>query len=314
MKKFLVAIPLAAFISMFVVCTAFGQDKFEGTRGNSAHPNVKSPDAANTKGDAAEGEAELIEDGVLAGFTNEAIDSAEHPLVPTLAVARRGLKRLDEDVQDYTAILVQQIRYRGRLLPVNHREVKIRHELGDGDEAVPFSVYTKMLRPKSKRGIEAIYVDTWNDNNIAAHPNWTRGNMRINLPVESRLAMREQLHPITMIGIKNLLRQTIEKGEQDLEHGECTVEVNNVLFDDRECMSITITHPVPRDHFEFHIAKIYIDIEHEIPIGYEGYLWPEEEGGEPLLFEKYIYSDLKLNVGLEDEDFSPDNEAYGFPK
>ena len=273
-------------------------------------PNLKDPDVIVNLDD----NVKLIDEGIFTGFTKEAVDSADHPLDPALDLARLGLKRIDEEVKDYTATIVKQIRFNGKLLPVDHIEVKIRHERSDGDEAVPFSVYTKMLSPQKKLGIEAIYVDTWNDNNIAAHPNWTVGNFRLNLPVDGFLAMKEQLHPITMIGIKNLLRQTIGKGERDLQHKECTVEINyNVVVDDRKCLLITITQPVPRDHFEFHIAKIYIDIEHEVPIGYEGYLWPEEEGGEPLLLEKYLYTDLKLNVGLEDIDFSPDNEAYGYP-
>jgi len=139
-------------------------------------------------------------------------------------------------------------------------------------------------------------------------------NPRLNLPVDGILAMREQLHPITMIGMKNLLRQTIAKGERDLSHDECDVAVHRgVEIEGRKCFMITITHPEPRDHFEFHIAKIFIDIERELPIGYEGYLWPEEEGGEPLLFERYIYTNLEVNVGLDDEDFDPANEAYGFP-
>ena len=274
-------------------------------------PDLKNPDVVfNEDGD----DVDSIESGILAGFSKEAIASADHPLEPALELARRGLTRMDEEVQDYTATLVKQIRYKGKLLPPDHLEVKIRHESSKGDDPVPFSVYTKMLSPQAKLGIEAIYVEGWNDNNIAAHPNFPFGNLRINLPINGMLAMREQLHPITMIGLKNLLRQTIKKGERDLAHQECTIEINyNVEIDGCKCLLIEITHPEPRDHFEFHIARIYIDIEREVPIGYEGFLWPEEEGGEPLLFEKYIYTDLELNVGLEDEDFSPDNEAYGYP-
>jgi hypothetical protein len=29
--------------------------------------------------------------------------------------------------------------------------------------------------------------------------------------------------------------------------------------------------------------------------------------------EEYIYRDLKLNVGLQEKDFDPDNEEYDFP-
>ena len=274
-------------------------------------PNLKSPDIKIANGEV--GETPVITEGVLAGFTKEAIESAEHPLEPALALARRGLQHMDKEVLGYSATLVKQIRYKGKLLPEDQLEVKIRHERGEGDDFVPFSVYTKMLSPQKKLGIEAIYVDTWNDNKIIVHPNWPMGNIKIPLPVDGMFAMQEQLHPITMIGLKNLLRQTIEKGERDLAHDECEVSINSAEVDGQRCLLIEITHPEPRDHFEFHVAKIYIDIERQVPLGYEGYLWPEEEGGEPSLFEKYIYTKLKLNPGLDDEDFNPDNEAYNYP-
>lgn len=33
----------------------------------------------------------------------------------------------------------------------------------------------------------------------------------------------------------------------------------------------------------------------------------------PVLEEEYTYMDVKLNVGLTDEDFDPDNKTYQFP-
>ena len=305
-KKFTVAIPLATLVSVFVPSSA------EAWFAPQVDQELKSPEIKIAQEE--DREVPLVTEGVLAGFTKEAIESANHPLEPAIALARRGLEHMDEEVLGYTATLVKQIRYKGRLLPETHLNVKIRHERGEGDDFVPFSVYTKILRPRKKLGIESIYVDTWNGNKIIVHPNWKVGNMKLSLPVDGRLAMQEQLHPITMIGIKNLLCQTIEKGERDLAHDECEVSIDdNVVIDGQRCMVIEIIHPHPRDHFEFHVAKIYIDIERQVPFGYEGYLWPEEEGGEPLLLEKYIYKNLKLNPELDDEDFNPDNEAYDYP-
>ncbi len=71
--------------------------------------------------------------------------------------------------------------------------------------------------------------------------------------------------------------------------------------------------PKKRPHFEFHISKIYLDDKLGIPIAYEGYLWPENEGEDPPLLEKYYYTDIQLNVGLTDADFDPANEDYDYP-
>ncbi len=65
--------------------------------------------------------------------------------------------------------------------------------------------------------------------------------------------------------------------------------------------------------FDFHIARIYLDTNLRIPVRYEAFLWPIKPNEEPPLEEQYSYSDVKLNVGLQDDDFDPENKAYQFP-
>ena len=81
----------------------------------------------------------------------------------------------------------------------------------------------------------------------------------------------------------------------------------------RLCTMFQALYPEKRPKLESHIARIYIDDELNVPIAYEGYLWPEKPGGELPLIEKYYYTDLKINVGLTDRDFDPGNEAYDYP-
>ena len=106
-----------------------------------------------------------------------------------------------------------------------------------------------------------------------------------------------------------------EFGKNDRQYDECEVQIDrNIEVDGRSCTLLTITHPKKRDHFEYHIAKIYLDDEYEIPTGYEGYLWPEEKGGEPVLLEKYFYLEVDLDGDLEDIDFDIANPEYDYPK
>lgn len=259
---------------------------------------------------------EIPSTNITAGLTEESIQAAEHPLIPALEVARLGLENIEKNVFDYEAIIVKQALVKKKLTPIEHMKVKIRHqrELEDGTK-IPFSVYTKFLSPDSVVGQEAIFVEGWNDGNLIAHAQPGFLNVaRIPLKPDSFFAMRGNIYPITMIGIKNLVKQMIEKGTRDLEHDECEVTFDrNIEIDGRKCMLIEITHPVERDYFEFHKAKIYIDLEYEVPVAYEGFLWPKEEGGEPQLLEKYIYTELKINCDLDDTDFDPDNEDYLYP-
>ena len=304
-------IVFGAFI-LLTFTAAYGYQQWFGLK---ADPTLKDAEIVTGTGDTEQSNEGEIK-GITAGLTKEAIESAEHPLIPALEVAKLGLANIEKNVQDYEAVVIKQALVKGKLTNLEHMKIKIRHErtLDDGTK-IPFSVYTRFLSPDSVVGQEAIYVDGWNDGNLIAHMKPGLFNrFRIPLPPDHKLAMKDTIYPITMLGIKNLIKEMLVKGARDLEHDECEVTFNrNVEIDGRKCMLLQITHPVKRDHFEFHIAKIYIDLEHEIPIAYEGFLWPEEEGGEPQLLEKYIYTDLKINVGLEDYDFDPDNEEYDYP-
>jgi len=260
-------------------------------------------------------EAPIVDGSLLSKITQETIDKAQHPFDSLLEIAADSLAQTDADIKDYTATLVSQVRLGGKIQPERTMFCKIRHPQTDGNSTCGLSAYTRFLKPEAFKGQEAIWVDGWNDGNLVAHTTGILNLKRFYLKPDSMLAMRGSLHPITDIGFRNLLAQMVEKGQRDRQHGECEVTIKRRLnVGGRECVMLEVRHPVKREHFDFHVARIYIDNEIEIPLAYEGYLWPEEKGGEPVLLEKYFYTDLKLNVGLEDIDFDPANEAYDYPK
>lgn len=303
---------VAGAFFLLAFTAAYGYQQWFGLK---ADPELKDVDIVVGEGKMNQTAQEEVT-GITTGLTKEAIEAAEHPLIPALEVAKLGLANIEENVQDYEAVVIKQALVRGKLTDLEHMKIKIRHarELEDGTK-IPFSVYTRFLSPNSVVGQEAIYVDGWFDGKLIAHMKPGLLNLaKIPLDPNGPIAMKDTIYPITMLGIKNLIKEMLVKGTRDLEHGECEVTFNrDVLIDGRKCMLLQITHPVKRDHFEFHIAKIYVDLEYQIPVAYEGFLWPEEEGGEPQLLEKYIYTELKINVGLEDSDFDPDNEEYDYP-
>jgi outer membrane lipoprotein-sorting protein len=86
----------------------------------------------------------------------------------------------------------------------------------------------------------------------------------------------------------------------------------NAKVNGRVCSCVQVVHPVPRRNFRFHLARVFIDDELLIPIRYEAYDWPHEEGGQPVLMEEYTYMNVKINNGFTDADFDPKNTAYKF--
>jgi hypothetical protein len=228
----------------------------------------------------------------------------EHPLAPVLRWAQQRLPAI-EKLKDYSAVLVRRERIRGKLTGYENVFVKIRHQ--------PFSVYACFQAPAAVKGQEVIYVAGQNQGNLLAH----RAGMLVtaHLNPDGMIAMNRRRYPLTEIGLVNLVRRLVEVGQKDVHHGECEVKYfTNAKVNNRPCTVIQVVHPTPRDVFQFHLARVFVDDKLMLPIRYESHDWPSEPGGEPRLIEEYTYLDLKLNNGFTDEDFSIRNPEYHFPQ
>ena len=216
----------------------------------------------------------------------------EHPLMPVLRWAYAGLGDL-EKIQDYSATMAKRERIGGKVLEYEYMFVKLRQK--------PFSVYMNFLGPPDLKGQEVIYIEGQNNGNMWAHGVGIKNTMfgTVSLPPTGVVAMKNQRYPLTELGILNLTSRLVEVGQQDVKYGECDVKFyKNAKINGRVCTCIEVIHPVPRRNFLFHLARIFVDDELNLPIRYESYDWPKEEGGKPELMEEYTYLNLKLNNGF----------------
>ncbi len=235
--------------------------------------------------------------------------SGEHPLEPALRWARQGLKSIQEKLHDYECTFVKRERVDGMLGPREFMRLKVRHE--------PFSVYLYFLRPHEVRGQEAIYVEGRNNGKLWAHSNGMRDRVMGTVALEPRgpFAMRGNRYPLTEIGLANLVRRLIEVAEADTQYGECQVRTySGAKINGRPCLCLEVEHPRPRRNFKFHIARVYIDRQLNLPVRYESYSWPARPGEKPLLLEEYTYLNLRINPGHSDLDFDIRNPDYDFPR
>ena len=231
----------------------------------------------------------------------------EHPLMPTLRWAYDGVGNI-EKIQDYSATMVKREQVNGKLGKPECMFVKIRHK--------PFSVYIYFLDPDELKGREVIYVQGRNNGKLLAHATGLQGKLLglLELTPTSMLAMRGQRYPLTNIGILNMVRRLVEVGEQDIKYGECEVKIfKGAKINNRICTCIQVVHPVPRRNFLFHLARIFVDDELNVPIRYESYDWPAKPGGQPRLLEEYTYLNLKSNNVFTDAAFDVRNPNYKFP-
>lgn len=246
-----------------------------------------------------------------------AVAPKSHPLDSALVMAQGALAKCQSSISDYTAIVVKRERINGKLNEQCYMSAKIRHEKRDATNAIetPFSVYLKFLKPGAIKGREVIYVAGRNNGKLIAHEGGFKGKFTpsIHLDPNGTLAMMGQRYPITEIGIQRLCVKLLERGNRDRHTGPCQVKITKADINNRPATRIEVIHPEQRPGLDFHIARIFVDDEYQIPVRYEAYDWPRNPEGKVStdeLIEEYTYIRLKFNVGLTDADFDPENSNY----
>jgi hypothetical protein len=233
---------------------------------------------------------------------NRADISSSHPLEAALEIARSCREALD-GVNDYQAMLSKWDIVNGR----GHA-----HTLRMKFRCEPMSVYLRFESPYAGR--EVIYVEGRNDGNLLAHETGIKSLVgTVALRPDSPRALSESKHPITHIGISNLLEGIIQQWESETQ----LANVQVLYYEDAklrgmECRVIEATHPQPGRDVRFHRTRLYIDKKSGMPVRVEQFGFPDRPGAKPPLLEQYTYWDIRPNVGLTELDFDVRNPAYGF--
>ena len=227
----------------------------------------------------------------------------EHPLMPALRLAEISLKKFDQEVSDYSAMMIKQERIDGVLADQETAYIKVRNH--------PFGVYMFFLKPN--KGQECLYSDAPGEEQGKLNARGAGMLKRLgvmSLDPNGRIAMKGQKYPISKLGLRNLMTELIMVANNDVNFGECEVRTAQCNINKRPSTLIEVVHPVKRNNFRFHKAELFIDNELQIPVRYAAYLWPEAPGQQPPLEEAYTYLNIKMNNGYTDIDFDKNNPEY----
>ncbi|MCA9183318.1 MAG: DUF1571 domain-containing protein [Planctomycetales bacterium] len=243
---------------------------------------------------------------------------SQHPLRPLLVEARQALAYIEQEVHDYTCNLVKRERIEGKLLPQETLFAKVLHGNGELEDEASSSdcIYLRFDSPATVSGREILFKLGGEPSKLLVRNGGHRlAFLTLELDPTCALAMRGTRYPVTEFGIKRLVERMIRLGEKELEHAECEVRTDEqATLDGRRCRCIEVLHPQRRDYFAFHLARIYIDEELQLPVRFEAYDWPTEPGAEPPVLEEYSYRNIQLNVGLGIDDFRRNNPEYSFSR
>jgi outer membrane lipoprotein-sorting protein len=238
---------------------------------------------------------------VLAGLLWQGLPAQALPGVDesrTLSTLMAQMESSYARVKDYTAVFHKQERLEGVLLPEETILLKFQK---------PLKVYMKWIKDPY-RGREALYVQGDYDNKVIAHQGGILGLVTLSLDPRGATAMEGNRHPITEIGFGYLLDGLRKDIQQALEHGDLEIiRIGEELFRDRPS-TVVEARSASRGGRRYYASRmvLHVDKELELPVGSAFYDEKDQ------IFARYVYTDVRLNVGLSPMDFSKYNAAYHF--
>lgn len=206
----------------------------------------------------------------------------------------RAVRRFDA-LNDYTCVLTREELIGDKLVRQENIIYKFRK---------PFSVYMKWTTGKEK-GIEVIFPKPGRQDRLVAH----LGKFNIinfTLDPSGRLATKNSRHSILESPMGYLLARVKENYELSKKRGEGQISyAGEELVNGRRTHLFTGKFPETGGYYGS-VVLLNFYAENSLPARVAVY------GPDGRLLEKYEYSELKVNAGLSDSDFDPENPTYNF--
>ncbi len=236
---------------------------------------------------------------------------AEHPLDELLTLVKAREAEIQKTVQDYTCRIVKRELIGTQLQEYRFIDAKVRSRVvQDGKVVKPFAVLLDFRSPRELAGRKVLYVEGQNEGKLEVRRGGDRFSSVITtVSLDSDAVKQESLMNIPSVGIVTMveeIRQHIArdiKADPDGANTELKV-TRDVKINGRSSTRVEITHPRQADGLTFFRGVVFADDEWHLPVRVEGYGWPKAEGEDPPLLGEFTYTDVKINVGLSDADFS----------
>ena len=234
----------------------------------------------------------------ITGADIEPIKSAE-----VIKVAEDIHSHIASTVSDYTGLLVKRENAAGKDTGYQYIEFKYREN--------PRAVYLKFLKPASLQNREVLY--NGGEDLVVKRGGRKNASMTLYISIESPLATEGNRYTIRDMGLKVLSERLLSVIKTEVVIPDTEIVVyDNAKVDGRIVKFYRMIHNKKTSTEQCYIAEIAIDKELNIPIYYKALGYGKDD--EPVVLEEYSFRNIKLNVGLTNEDFNEQNKKYGFKK
>lgn len=210
------------------------------------------------------------------------------------------MEKAYEQISDYTTTMHKQERVKGVLLPREEIQVKFRK---------PFSLYLKWVGEVNQTR-EVIFVKGWNGDKLRAHKG-SFPDMTVNLRPDASLAMQGNRHQITEAHFGHaiaVIARDARLSESRPQDNVRYIDLGEKIVYGARSRCVEARTPSAGVFTIYYAAraKICFDVRTKMPTRIQ--VW--DDHGD--LLEDYGFQDTRINVGLGDADFDPENAAYNF--
>ncbi len=220
-----------------------------------------------------------------------------------IALLERCLANYNSNYRDFTCTFIKQERIHGVVGKV--QEISVKHM------AYPFRVAMAWTK-NAPLGDRVLYREGMDNNQMRVRPNGPilralAGWSVLRTP-DGPEAMRSTLHPVNKFGFGRALSSLIDVYRQAKAEGDLKTAFGNYAeIAGRRCLVLIRYLPAKNDYPAYKTIT-YIDVDYLVPICIQGYNWDQR----PQC--RYIYKDIKFNVGLTEDDFTPEANGMKRPK
>lgn len=220
-------------------------------------------------------------------------EELNHPLAPAIQLVGECQTKLAA-VKDYSATFLKKEEITGKTLEQS-MAIKVREK--------PFSVALKFNNPY--RGRQVIYVEGQNNGKMLVKPEGFKSIVgTLSIDPNGDQALAENRHPITQAGISSMIRLVQTQWKSELKHEDIhEIEIIETKNLGQSCLKIQVKRTKQLPGIPFQMTSLSLSKETKLPVRIENYAWPTGSEKVPQLVEEYTYQDLKVNIGLGDQDF-----------
>ncbi len=232
-----------------------------------------------------------------------------------IALLELGKQRL-ENIPDYTATFLKQERVDGEdLQDLQTIQLKMRHK--------PFGLYMKWLEGGDV-GRQVLFSEGQYDDLVQVKLGGKKGNVLPVLKLEptGSLAMKESRHPVTEMGLLQLVDFVLQFRRRDLtqKQGVHWEMIPDQKFFDHVCDCWVVEYDNREVEKVYRKSVTYIDRKYSLPICVKTFTWPADGVDvtdpaaldEATFIEYYGYTDIEFETRLCDADFDKGNAEYKF--